>query len=693
MTEHLLGIDTGGTFTDFVYLHNQLFQVHKVLSTPHAPQEAIFKGISEMGLEKYAREGQLRIVHGTTVATNATLEGKGVPTAYITNRGLADVLEIGRQTRPELYHLDVKKPQLNLPSEFIFEVNARMDSRGNIISDFLEDELEALKQKVKAVSPRSIAINLLFSFVNDSHERAIEKLFQQDSNLDSPGADNEPGEIKTSEATGHPETFISRSSFVLPEYREYERGITTWVNAWIGPLIDEYLRAVQAKLSPSPVAIMQSSGVTISADQAARRAVNLLLSGPVGGLQAARTICQGQKLMTFDMGGTSTDVALVDGDIRLSSESTIANLPIAVAMADIHTIGAGGGSIAFIDEGGLLQVGPGSAGANPGPACYGLGGKNPTVTDANLVLGRLQADNFLGGSMQLDTKAAYNAIESLAKRLAMDTTELAQGIVSIANEHMIQALRVISIQRGIDPRDFALVCFGGAGGLHFCDLAEALEMTRAIVPINSGVLSALGMLATRPGRDLARTQLQPLEGADAGNIRSMFLALSRRGREELMTESTLAPNISYSLDLRYLGQTFTLAVQIAYCDGQTREPEITSEDLILAEETFHRLHEQRYGHRLEKPVELLNLRVHLEIPGQRVMLPKVAQRGREVSQKKVNLPGQGEVPVYERGRLEAEQQITGPALITETHATTLIKSGWTAEVDSVGNLNLERRLT
>ncbi|MCZ6503397.1 MAG: hydantoinase/oxoprolinase family protein [Gammaproteobacteria bacterium] len=649
MSSHLLGIDTGGTFTDFVYLHDQQFQVHKVLSTPDAPQEAIFQGLTEMGLDAIAASGELKVVHGTTVATNATLEGKGVPTAYIANRGLGDVLYIGRQTRPELYNLEVRRPSIDLPERLLLEVGARLDANGVEISGFSKNELAELKRRVEKLAPRSIAINLLFSFINDTHEKEIEELFG-------------------------PEYFVSRSSFVLPEYREYERGVTTWLNAWIGPLIDEYLVSVKQSLRPSTVSVMQSSGVTIGADQAARRAVNLLLSGPVGGLQAAQIISPGSRLITFDMGGTSTDVALIDGEIKLTSESHIANLPIAIPMADIHTIGAGGGSIAFIDDGGLLQVGPASAGAKPGPACYGLGGTMPTVTDANLVLQRLRPDNFLGGSMQLDTNAAMEVMRPLAGQLDINVQELAAGIIDIANEHMTQALRVISIQRGFDPREFTLVCFGGAGGLHFCDLAEALEMNRAIVPVNGGVLSALGMLATSPGREITRTHRKLVSGSSDDDIQRLFATLQAQGELELLEEGVVNPAARYSLDLRYLGQTFTLTTPYR--------------DLRTAEIEFHELHERRYGHRLDKPVELLNLRLHLEVEGTDLKLPPWKKDPGKPSS--LDLPGHGTVVVYDRDQLIVDQQFTGPALITEPHATTLIKKNWDVVVDQVGNLMLEK---
>ena len=649
LSSHLLGIDTGGTFTDFVYLHDQQFQVHKVLSTPDAPQEAIFRGITEMGLDAIAASGDLKVIHGTTVATNAILEGKGVPTAYIANRGLSDLLYIGRQTRPELYNLEVRKPAIDLPERLLLEVGARLDANGVEISGFSKNELTQLKRRIKKLAPRAIAINLLFSFINDSHEKEIEALFGS-------------------------EYFVSRSSFVLPEYREYERGVATWLNAWIAPLIEEYLVSVKQSLQPSTISVMQSSGVTIAADQAARRAVNLLLSGPVGGLQAAQTISRGSRLITFDMGGTSTDVALIDGEIKLTSENHIANLPIAIPMADIHTIGAGGGSIAYIDEGGLLQVGPTSAGAKPGPACYGLGGTKPTVTDANLVLQRLRADNFLGGRMHLDTDAAAEAIRPLAEHLHMQLLELAAGIIDIANEHMTQALRVISIQRGFDPREFTLVCFGGAGGLHFCDLAEALEMTSAIVPVNSGVLSALGMLATSPGREIIRTHRKLISDSSDTEIRRLFASLQAQGERELMEEGVANPQAKYSLDLRYLGQTFSLTAPY--------------HDLSRAEIEFHELHERRYGHRLDKPVELLNLRLHLEAKGTELKLPQWEKDPGEPSS--LDLPGYGRVVVYDREQLIVNQRFTGPALITEAHATTLVKKHWAVSVDRVGNLLLEK---
>ena len=474
-----LGIDTGGTFTDFVLFDGQSLRIHKVLSTPHAPEQAILQGIQEMGVSTAG----LQVVHGSTVATNAVLERKGVRTLYIANRGLGDVLTIGRQARRELYNLQPQPQPPPVPRDYCVEVNARIAADGQRVSELSERDRDALLERIQVLKPEAVAINLLFSFIDDGDERAIESWLPEG-------------------------LFVSRSSQVLPEYREYERGIATWLNAWIGPLVAGYLECLNTALAPAPVAVMQSSGGTVSAAKAGEKAVHLLLSGPAGGLMGARFIgqqTQQAQLLTFDMGGTSTDVALIDGDIGLTSEGHIGPWPVAVPMVDMHTIGAGGGSIAAIDSGGLLQVGPESAGASPGPACYGQGGELPTVTDANLVLGRLQPDAFLGGSMSLDVEAAAVAVKTIAKRLQLGLEEAAHGIIALANEHMAQALRVISVQRGIDPRSYMLVSFGGAGGLHVCALADALGLSRALVPVHAGVLSALGMLAAPRSRQLSRT--------------------------------------------------------------------------------------------------------------------------------------------------------------------------------------------
>ncbi|HET19366.1 MAG TPA: hydantoinase/oxoprolinase family protein, partial [Chromatiales bacterium] len=416
----LLGVDTGGTFTDFVLFDGERLRVHKVLSTPDAPERAILQGVRELGIDAGQLAG-LRMVHGSTVATNAVLEGKGVRTAFITNRGLGDMLTLGRQAREELYNLQPAQLPPPVPFELCLETGGRLGADGSVVEPLTEADLEALRRRLTEHKPQAVAINLLFSFLEEGFEKAIEAVIPEG-------------------------IFVSRSSEILPEYKEYERGITTWLNAWVGPLVECYLARLVAALPGAALSVMQSSGNTIAAALAGRQAVHMLLSGPAGGLAAARSLgilTGSERLLTFDMGGTSTDVALIDGELQLTSEGRIGRYPVSVPQVDMHTIGAGGGSIARVDDGGLLQVGPESAGAAPGPACYGKGGSEPTVTDANLVLGRLRADAFLGGGMSLDVAAAERAVGTLARKLHIGLHDAAEGIVRIANEHMARALRVM----------------------------------------------------------------------------------------------------------------------------------------------------------------------------------------------------------------------------------------------------------
>jgi len=649
-----LGVDTGGTFTDFVLFDGVSLRIHKVLSTPQAPEQAILQGIRELGLDTAG----LRVVHGSTVATNAVLERKGVRTAYITNHGLGDVLTIGRQARRELYNLQPQALPPPVPRELCLEVAARTAADGSRLAALTGADRDALLERILELRPEAVAINLLFSFLDDSDERTIEAWLPEG-------------------------LFVSRSSAVLPEYREYERGIATWLNAWVGPLVAGYLKRLNAKLAPAPVSVMQSSGGTISAAQAGSMAVRLLLSGPAGGLMGARFIGRqaGEaRLLTFDMGGTSTDVALIEGEIGLTSEGCIGPWPVAVPMVDMHTIGAGGGSIASVDSGGLLQVGPESAGADPGPACYGQGGEQPTVTDANLVLGRLQPDAFLGGAMPLDADAARRAVQRLAVQLGIGVEAAAEGIVALANGHMAQALRVISVQRGVDPRNHALLSFGGAGGLHVCALAEALGMARALVPVHAGVLSALGMLVAPRTRDLSRTLAGVLDSFEEALLQQQLDALAQQGRGELLAEGVDDAELTaeFSLDLRYQGQSHTL--NLAW-HGSDR----TRAD-------FHAAHEQRYGHRLSTPVELVNLRCRLHGRPPQIDLPHLPA-GKAASPAPRCVPVSGHaapVPAWPREQLVHGQVVTGPALITETVATTWLPAGWTCSVDTLGNLLLVR---
>jgi N-methylhydantoinase A len=649
---NFLGVDTGGTFTDFVLFDGERLRIHKVLSTPAAPEQAILQGIRDLGLS----DEELRLVHGSTVATNAVLEGKGVRTLFITNRGFRDLLSIGRQARAELYNLQPQVLSPPVPRELCVETGGRRDAAGKIIDPLTEEDLAELARIVQQQQPRAVAVNLLFSWKDGIDERRIR--------------DALPGNL-----------FVSISSEVLPEIREYERGIATWLNAWVGPLVEGYVQRLHAALPRASVSIIQSSGDTIDAARAGRQAVRMLLSGPAGGLVGATWLgglSGHERLLTFDMGGTSTDVSLIDGEPQLTNEGRIGRWPVAVSMVDMQTIGAGGGSIARVDAGGMLQVGPESAGADPGPACYGQGGSEVTVSDANLVLGRLRPGAFLGGRMRLDAEAAQAAMQRLAKTMGCTAIEAAEGVIRVANEHMAAALRMISVERGVDPGDYRLVSFGGAGGLHVCALAEALGMRRAMVPVHAGVLSALGMLATRPGRELSQTWQGGLASRDERDLEHAFSKLEQKAVTELLKEGFGRERLvaSYSLDLRYRGQSNTL--------------NIPWEGSAASESAFHALHEQRYGHRLDVPVEMLNLRLRVRAEASGLHL-EPDSGVRERLRTDVVMPGYDAfVPQFERASLCAGDVIDGPALIVEEVSTTWLSAAWRCHVDQHGNLLLER---
>jgi N-methylhydantoinase A len=650
----LLGIDTGGTFTDFVVFDGRALRAHKVLSTPDAPERAILQGIQETGL---ALEG-MRVIHGSTIATNAVIEGKGARVVYITNRGFKDVLTIGRQARRELYNLTPTPVPPPVPDELLLETGGRLSARGEIIEDLTADDLESLRRRVRDLKPDAAAINLLFAFLDNRFEKQIAHAL--------------PSEL-----------FISCSSDVLCEYREYERGITTWLNAYVGPLVHRYLHELAMRLAPATLSVLRSSGDTCAGTQAGLEAVHLILSGPAGGLAGARYVARAigiDRIMTFDMGGTSTDVALIDGAIALTNQGRIAHYPVAVPMADIHTIGAGGGSIARVDAGGGLRVGPRSAGANPGPACYGRGGAQPTVTDANLVLGRLPRSARLGGNLALDFQSAHRSLAALAQQLGLESAEAAaHGVLRIVNEHMAQALRVISVQRGIDPRLFTLVAFGGAGGLHACDLADALEIKQILVPHQAGVLSALGMLAAPAGRQLTRTVARLLRDCNDEEINDGLERLAQHGRASLSAEGVDMDRLilSPALDLCYRGQAYPLTIPWSDRDN--------------AELRFYTAHEQRYGHRLDAPVELVNLR--MGVRSAIVDLPLMEMEHgdvRRAEQGRVyGLPAP--VSIRQRAQIPPDASLSGPLIVRDAVATAYVPPDWCCRRDRYGNLLLARR--
>ncbi|MDB3992166.1 hydantoinase/oxoprolinase family protein [Gammaproteobacteria bacterium] len=661
--QKLLGVDAGGTFTDFIYIEIRdevSIRVHKALSTPEAPQKAILRGIEDLGLSESAQDGTLQIVHGSTVATNAVLEGKVATTAFITNYGFKDLLTLGRQTRPGLYDLEFAPIPPPVPRNLCLETGGRIAADGSTLDELTDEEVNDLVEQIISLNPESVAINLLFSFLNDGFERTLEAALKKSK----------------------PSLFVSRSSSVLPVYREYERGIATWLNASLEPVMSNYLNSLEQELGPSSFQIMQSSGETIAAEKAARSSVSLLLSGPAAGLRAIQYIGEQvgvSKIISFDMGGTSTDVALIDGKIETTIEGRIGRYPVGVPMLDMHTIGAGGGSIAFIDDGGLLRVGPRSAGAAPGPICYQNGGTEVTVTDASLVLGRLPRGIKLAGGLSLSVDKAHIAIKNLGLRLGLTAEETAEGTIRIANEHMSKAIRMISVNKGYDPKEFMLASFGGAGGLHICEIADAMQIERAIVPAYGGILSAMGMLISKKGRQYTRTINTIAEISKEAEIKSQLTEMLNTGQLELISEGVEHKKIeaTYSLDCRYKGQSYTLNVEWF--------------DIITCQKLFKSLHSQRYGYSLSEPIEIVNLKVSVQASGASFALPQISKRRNSVDSGTVDVYGQrGKAKIYRKENLEVGFLIPGPAIIEESTSTIFISQNWQASLDAFGNTVLSR---
>jgi N-methylhydantoinase A len=625
----------------------------KVLSTPSDPSQAIFEGLDRLGMS--ARD--LHVIHGTTVGTNAVLEGKGASVAYVTSRGFADVLTLARQNREEVYSLRQPETESPVAAELCLEVSTRIAADGSVLNRASDEEIESLCARLEELGPESVAINLIFSFLHPAEERRIAARLEK-------------------------HFFVSQSSRVLPELREFERGIATWLDASVGPVISRYLERLQQRLPMASVSVMQSSGTTIAAEQSASQAVRLLLSGPAGGLAAARLAGEvtGQKrLLTFDMGGTSTDVSLLNGEIPLSNSCRIGAWPLTIVTVDIHTIGAGGGSIARVDRGGLLMVGPEAAGADPGPACYGQGGTAATVTDANLVLGRIPHDTLLGGYLPLHKGPANDAMDELARQLSCNKMEAARGVIRLANEHMARALRVISVERGHDPRKYALFCFGGAGGLHACDLAELLEVTEVVMPARAGVLSAQGMLASEPGRDLSRALLEPLSGFDDEELVRQFSELEGEALSQLAAEGVDKDDVTCRrrLEVRYLGQSS--GIVLAFEAGASHA------------EAFHAAHESASGHRLDQVIELVNLRISARAPAPVTALNPIPETNSDPEPRMAYMADlKKTVPVLDRETLGPGHVMQGPAIVTEKVATSWIAPGWRMGVDKWGNLRLKR---
>lgn len=654
-----VGVDVGGTFTDLAVVDAEGVRIAKVPSTPAAQAEGVRAGLALLGLDPSEVR---RFVHGTTVATNAVLERRGARTVLVTTAGFRDLLEIGRQDRPSLYDQWADRTPPLVPRELVVEAAERIAADGTVLRP-LEDTAR-LAAEVRSRDPEAVAVCLLFSFLDDRHERAI-----GDALGDLP---------------------VSLSSQVLPTFREYERASTTVLNAYVSPVVGRYLDALASELAAAGlrvgVEVMRSGGGTSQAAVAARTAVHTLLSGPAAGAWGAAAVARAagiEDVVAFDMGGTSTDVSLIlGGRPRTTSEGRIAGLPFAVRTVDVHTIGAGGGSIAWRDAGGALRVGPRSAGADPGPACYGRGGTQPTVTDAQVVLGWLGAHTPLGGRLPLHADLAATAVAELGGLLGMDPEACATGIVTVVEAQMVAALRVVSVERGVDPRQLTLVPFGGAGALHQGTLARELGCRRVLVPRYPGVLAALGLLAAPLTADAVRTHLAMLAEVDGDALERGWRQLEAQVEGELRRQGVDHPVLRRTADLRYRGQAYELEVAAPVADP---------ERLAAA---FHDAHRDRYGYaQPDQPVEVVNLRVVGEGPAPPLELPPL--RGGEATPvgtvEAVVDGGRRPVPLYRREALGAGAHVDGPALLAGTDATVLLLGGQRASVDEVGNLHIEER--
>jgi N-methylhydantoinase A len=683
-----IAIDSGGTFTDCVWLQDATLRILKVFSTPADPAEAI-----AAAARKIAGEREVVVLHGTTVGTNTLLQRKGARVAFVTTKGFEDSIEIGRQQRPKLYDFFFEREPALAPEELRFGVEERTSAEGEVLRAPEAERLVKLAQQIAAQRPQAIAVSLLFSFANPRNEQ------------------------KVAEALGELGLPLSVSHQILPEFREYERASTVLVNAYLQPVMQSYLRRLEERLlaggmqdraqarvpalhnsgkpaqpgAPVPhgsrIFVMQSSGGITALETAAAQPVRTVLSGPAGGIVGAAAVAARSgfdRIITFDMGGTSTDVALVDGRPATTNEADVAGLPVRVPVLDIHTVGAGGGSLARFDAGGALRVGPESAGADPGPICYGKG-ERPTVTDANLLLGRLPADQFLGGDFQLDLARTQKLVAQWLKRqgsrLAVD--EFAAGVIRVVNANMEKAIRVVSIERGHDPRQFSLVAFGGAGAMHACELAQSLRIPRVIVPAYPGALSALGILISDVVKDHSRTVLLRVAPSEkdfpAKKLEGIFAELKREIAAELEREQWEGRALfEANCDVRYRGQGYELNLPYGG-------------DLL---ERFHDEHRRRYGYSSPKrEIEIVTLRMRGRVASPEKLERMKIQAGEgwlRAARASVYFDGRRhKAEVLPRELLRRGKRYRGPAIITEYSATTVAPPGFRFQVDKAGAMVME----
>lgn len=657
--DQLLGVDVGGTFTDFVFMRDGAIDIAKRPSTPDDPGRAIINGLSEFG---WIPE---EVVHGSTVATNTLLTRTGAPTALITTKGFRDTLVIGRQARPDLYALHPQRHEPLVPRQLRFEVDERIAADGEVVASLDLEQLDSILDRIERTTARSVAICLLFSFINPVHERAIAERAR------ARGLD------------------VSASYEILPQHREFERMSTTTANAYLAPVMTRYLDMLETRLGERGdqevrLRIMQSNGGSLSAGSAGRNAVRTVLSGPAGGVAGAFAAAQADgfpEAITFDMGGTSADVALCPGRLLERTDLLVDDMPIRTPAVDLHTVGAGGGSIAWFDPGGALRVGPQSAGADPGPAAYGRG-ELPTVTDAHAVLGRLRPEQQLGGTVELDVERARQAIETIAEPFGT-VDAAAQAVIDVVNANMARALRVISVERGYDPANFTLVAFGGAGPLHACDLADALGIPQVLVPSSPGVLSAAGMLISDITRDAEQGLHLTIGPQDLGAVARLdeaFRLVADQSRAAIGEDGySVDVRIEHAADLRYRGQSHALTV--ALNDGR---------DAQSVRGAFHEAHIERFGFSNEDtPIEVVTARAKARHDGYSGELGVVP--GSAASEpRSVNVIWDQPRPTLVQSRDSVGQTLDGPAIVTQVDTTVTVPPGWSASPLPTGSLLLRQ---
>jgi N-methylhydantoinase A len=649
----VVGVDTGGTFTDIICWLDDSFAVIKLLSTPDNPARAVLDGLARLDV------APVRVLHGSTVATNALLERKGAVTAFVTNAGFEDVIAIGRQNRPELYDLSSRKQPCLVPEALRFGAPGRIAAGGKIVEALPPEAALEVAQAVAASGAASVAVCLLFSFLKPEHEEIL------------------------GQALAEAGLSVSLSSTILAEFREFERASTTVANAYVAPVMDVYLGELDAGLpGGATLSVMQSSGGLVTAATARREPVRTILSGPAGGVVAALAVGKAaghDRLITFDMGGTSTDVSLVDGSPSMTMETVVAGIPVKTPMLDIHTVGAGGGSLAALDAGGALRVGPESAGADPGPACYGRG-ERLTVTDANLFLGRLAPDRFLGGRMPLFPDRLPPLFTSLAEASGLSPVEAAEGIVAVAEAAMERAIRVISVERGHDPADFSLLSYGGAGGLHAVSLARLLGIKTVVVPRHPGLFSALGMLYADVAKDFSETVMLGSDKTDVVDLAGLFGDLEAKAKTVMAGEGVPASKVvlERQLEMRYRGQSHELPIRFV------AEPFAA----------FHTRHEEVFGFKNPRAVvEVVTLRIRARGVTEKPDFKEAPRLVAAVSE----AAKLGERPLlwhgrelaamwYDRDKLLSGNRFVGPALVAETSATTFVPPKAEVRVDERGNI-------